>query len=50
MFSALSVLRLYNASSLAAKESFKFEFLVEFRVSRMIEKEMARRFHNDLKC
>jgi hypothetical protein len=42
--SALSVPRLYNMSPLAAKESFS-----EFRGSREIENEMARRFHSDLK-
>jgi hypothetical protein len=42
VFSALSVPRLYNASPLAA------ERVSEFRVSRVIEKEMARRLYSDL--
>jgi hypothetical protein len=44
VFSALSVPRLYNASPLAGEMSF------EFRGSRAIEQEMARRLRNDLKC
>jgi hypothetical protein len=46
VFSALSVPRLYIASLLAAKK----RVLVEFRGSRVIEQEMARRLHSDLKC
>jgi hypothetical protein len=44
-FSVLSVPRLYKASPLAAER-----VLVEFRGSRVIEQEIARRLHIDLKC
>jgi hypothetical protein len=47
VFSALSVPRLYNTSPFTAKKSPE-EFLVEFRGSRVIEQEMAKR--RDLKC
>jgi hypothetical protein len=49
MSSVLFVPRLYNTSSLVAKRSPE-EFLVEFRGSRAIEQEIARRLHGDLKC
>jgi hypothetical protein len=49
MFSALSVPRLYNTRPLAAMKDPE-EFLGEFRGSREIEQEMARRLHSDLKC
>jgi hypothetical protein len=49
VFSALSVPRLYNTSPLAVKKSPE-EFLVDFRGSRVIEQEMARRLHSNLKC
>jgi hypothetical protein len=45
VFSVLFVPRLYNTGPLEAKKS-----LVEFRGSRAIEQEMARRLHSDLKC
>jgi hypothetical protein len=48
VFSALSLPRLCNKSLLAATKSPE-GFLVEFRGSRVIEEEMARRFHSDLK-
>jgi hypothetical protein len=44
VFSAFSVQQLYNASLLAAER-----VLVEFRGSTVIEQEMARRLHSDLK-
>jgi hypothetical protein len=55
VFSALFVPRIYNASPLAAKVSPREcrtverprEILVEFRGSRVIEQEMARRLHSD---
>jgi hypothetical protein len=47
VFSVLPMPRLYNARPLAAKKSPE-EFLVEFRGSRVIEQEMARRLHSDL--
>jgi hypothetical protein len=46
VFSVLSMPQLYNTSLLAAKESL----LLEFRGSAVIEQEMARRLHGDLKC
>jgi hypothetical protein len=49
VFSELSMLQLYNPSPLAAKKSPE-EFLVEFQGSRVIEQEMARRLHSNLKC
>jgi hypothetical protein len=49
VFSALSEPRLYNTSPFAAKKGPE-EFLVEFRGSRVTEKEMAGRHHSDLKC
>jgi hypothetical protein len=48
VFPALSTLRLYNTSLLAAKKSLG-EFLVELRGSMVIEQEMARRRHSDFK-
>jgi hypothetical protein len=48
LFSALSVPRLYNTSTLAAIKSAE-EFLVEFRGSRVIEQEIGRRLHSALK-
>jgi hypothetical protein len=49
VFSALSLPRLYNTNPLTVKK-IPGEFLVEFRSSRVIEQEMARRLHGDLKC
>jgi hypothetical protein len=49
VFSVLPVPLLYNTSPLAGKKSPE-EFLVEFRGSRVIEQEMARRLQSDLKC
>jgi hypothetical protein len=49
VFSALFVPRLFNTSPLAAKK-IPGEFLFEFRGSWVIEQEMSRRLHNDLKC
>jgi hypothetical protein len=44
VFSALSVQRIYNTTTLEAKKS-PGEFLVEFRGSRVIEQEMTRTLH-----
>jgi hypothetical protein len=49
VFSALSVPRLYNTSPLAAKKNAE-EIVVEFLGSRLIEQEISRRLHSDLKC
>jgi hypothetical protein len=48
LFSSLSMPRLHNTSPLAAKESPE-EFLVELRGSIVIEQEMTRKLHSDLK-
>jgi hypothetical protein len=48
VFSALSVPRLCNTSPLADQKS-PDEFLVEFQGPRMIEQEITRRLHSDLK-
>jgi hypothetical protein len=46
--SALSVPRLYTTSPLAAKKS-PAEFFVEFRGSGVIEQDIPRRLHSELK-